>query len=113
MVCACNLQCHKIGSKILIGLAAEQVLPYRDHSLDQDYAVPALRDVLQFARPLVEERKVLGLYIETKQPSWHDGIGLPLEQPLLQLLDEEGWFTLAPGAVVLQSFEPEVDPRLL
>ena len=86
-------------------------MAFRDHSLDQEYGVAALRDVLRFAKPLVQAHEVLGVYIETKQPSWHESLALPLEPALVGLLDEEGWFELDPGAVVLQSFEPEVCPN--
>lgn len=84
-----------------------QVMAFRDHSKDKGIPVTSLRDVLQFARPLVEFGTVLGLYIETKQPTWHEDIGLPLEQPLLDALDAEGWFQMPAGAIVLQSFEPQ------
>lgn len=82
-------------------------MPFRDHSKDKGIPVASLRDVLRFARPLVETGVVLGVYIETKQPTWHEDIGLPLEQPLLDALDAEGWFQLPAGAIVLQSFEPQ------
>ncbi|KAK9867856.1 hypothetical protein WJX84_001387 [Apatococcus fuscideae] len=91
-------------------LKAQQVMPFRDHSRDQETQVSPLRDVLRFAKPLVESGAVLGVYIETKQPSWHKDIGLPLEQPLLDVLDAEGWFKLPQGAIVLQSFEPQCSP---
>ena len=88
--------------------AHAQVMPFRDHSRDQEVPVASLQDVLHFAKPLVEAGTVRGVYIETKQPTWHEDIGLALEQPLLDALDAEGWFQLPPGAVVLQSFEPQV-----
>ena len=83
-------------------------MPFRDHSLNAGLQVASLRDVLRFARPLVEAQTVVGVYIETKQPTWHEQIGLPLEQSLLDVLAEEGWFGLPAGAIVLQSFEPQV-----
>lgn len=43
----------------------------------------------------------VGLYIETKRPSWYRSIGLPLEENLASTIDSSGFR----GPVVIQSFE--------
>jgi glycerophosphoryl diester phosphodiesterase len=45
----------------------------------------------------------VGLYIETKRPSWYRGIGLPLEERLVKTIEDSS-FT---GPVIIQSFEDD------
>ncbi len=47
----------------------------------------------------------LGVYPETKHPSYFRGIGLPLEEPLVRALNRYG-YTKADAPVFIQSFEP-------
>ena len=49
-------------------------------------------------------RRGVGVYPETKHPSYFRGIGLPLEEPLLAALEARGW-TGRDAPVFIQSFE--------
>jgi len=74
-------------------------------AFDGQYEVPTLEEIIQLARRKeAETGRTIGLYIETKHPSYFQSIGLPLEPELLRLLsayDYEG----RQAPVFLQSFE--------
>ena len=63
------------------------------------YQVPTLQEVIDLA----QERGV-GIYPETKHPTYFDSIGLSMEEPLVALLDGEG-YTKRNDPVFIQSFE--------
>ena len=46
----------------------------------------------------------VGVYPETKHPTFHDSLGLSLEEPLLDVLSAAGW-NHAAAPVYIQSFE--------
>jgi glycerophosphoryl diester phosphodiesterase len=63
------------------------------------YQVPTLQEVIDLAR-----RAGVGIYPETKHPTYFDSIGLSLEEPLVATLDANGY--RGPRApVFIQSFE--------
>ncbi|MGK2284597.1 glycerophosphodiester phosphodiesterase [Pedomonas sp. V897] len=72
---------------------------------DGQETIPTLEEIIALVRRKERETgRVIGLYIETKHPSYFAGIGLPLEPGLLRLLAEHGYE--GPDApVFLQSFE--------
>lgn len=80
-------------------LRARERLPFRDHSYDGRFEIPTFEEVLDLAL-----RKSVGVYPETKHPSYFRRIGLPLEEPLLAALETRGW-TDKDAPVFLQSFE--------
>ena len=61
--------------------------------------IPTLQEVIDLAR-----RNDVGIYPETKHPSYFDGIGLSLEEPLVATLDRNG-YTKRSSPVFIQSFE--------
>ncbi len=69
------------------------------------YQVPTFDEVLDFARHsrTCDGRKV-GVYPETKHPTYFDRNGLSLEEPLLHELEANG-FGERPAPVYIQSFE--------
>ncbi|MBJ7355948.1 esterase-like activity of phytase family protein [Nocardioides sp.] len=68
------------------------------------YAVPTLDEVLDLARrSRTCTGDEVGVYPETKHPTYFDGIGLSLEEPLLGTLDANGYEAGDP--VFIQSFE--------
>jgi glycerophosphoryl diester phosphodiesterase len=72
---------------------------------DGRFEVPTLREVLELAR--WEGRRAgrtVGVYIETKHPSYFDGIGLSLEEPLVADLHSAG-LDRRSAPVFVQSFE--------
>jgi glycerophosphoryl diester phosphodiesterase len=61
--------------------------------------IPTLDEVLKLAR-----ESSVGVYPETKHPTYFDGIGLSLEEPLVKALDAHG-FNKRDSKVFIQSFE--------
>ncbi len=69
------------------------------------YPVPTFEEILQLVRAKeAEAGRRIGLYPETKHPSYFAGIGLPHQAPLLALLDRYGYATEA-DPLFIQSFE--------
>lgn len=74
-------------------------------AFDGRFAIPTLEEIIRLLR--AEEARTgrtIGLYPETKHPSWHAAIGLPLEERLVATLHANG-FDTADDAVFIQSFE--------
>jgi glycerophosphoryl diester phosphodiesterase len=69
------------------------------------YQVPTLDEVLELRTRLSRElKREIGVYIETKHPTYFDGAGLSLEEPLLADLRQAGT-DRANSKVFIQSFE--------
>jgi len=69
------------------------------------YQVPTLDEVMDLARhSRTCEGRPVGVYPETKHPTYFDGIGLSLEEPLLAELRRNGLASRR-APVILQSFE--------
>lgn len=72
---------------------------------DGKYRVPTLQEVIALARTEGQKRgRPVGLYIETKHPSYFRQLGLPLEEKLLAILQAEG-LDKPDAPVFIQSFE--------
>jgi len=63
------------------------------------YRIPTLEEVIDLAK-----REHVGIYPETKHPSYFDGIGLSLEEPLVTVLNANGYRS-SKDPVFIQSFE--------
>lgn len=69
------------------------------------YPIPTFEEILKLVRAKeAESGRRIGLYPETKHPSYFAGIGLPHQAPLLDLLSRYGYQTEA-DPVFIQSFE--------
>ena len=66
-----------------------------------DQRIPTFAEIIALAKAA---SRPVGIYPETKHPSYFRGIGLPLEPPLLAALTTAGWTTAA-APVFIQSFE--------
>jgi glycerophosphoryl diester phosphodiesterase len=72
---------------------------------DGRYEVPTLEEILDLRARLSRElRRPIGVYPETKHPTYHDSIGLSLEEPLVRALRRHG-LDRANAPVFVQSFE--------
>lgn len=72
---------------------------------DRLYQIPTFEEILTLVRAKeAETGRRIGLYPETKHPSYFAGLGLPHQQPLLDLLGRFGYLTEA-DPVFIQSFE--------
>jgi glycerophosphoryl diester phosphodiesterase len=63
------------------------------------YEVPTLQEVIDLAK-----RGGVGIYPETKHPTYHDSIGLSMEEPLVEVLHRNGYRSRS-APVFVQSFE--------
>lgn len=88
-------------------LRAKERLPFRSHAFDGQFAIPTFDEVLALADSLGRRRgRPVGVYPETKHPSYFRSIGLPVEPPLLASLTRAG-LNRADAPVFIQSFEAE------
>ncbi len=72
---------------------------------DGRYQVPTFDEVLDLARRSSRlYQRTIGVYPETKHPTYFDGVGLSLEEPLLRSLRRFG-HTSKSSPVFVQSFE--------
>jgi len=86
-------------------LRARERLAFRSHAYDGQFAIPTFDEVLDLAQRLGDARKrPVGVYPETKHPTYFRGISLPLEERLLEALQRHGWNDRA-APVFIQSFE--------
>lgn len=86
-------------------LRAVQPLPERGTQFDGQFEIPTLAEVIEFVKRKSQEKgKRIGIYPETKHPTYHRGIGLPLEDRLLAVLTRAGWNHKG-APVFIQSFE--------
>ncbi len=80
-------------------LRARERLPFRDASWNGRFEIPTFQEVLDLARS-----RGVGVYPETKHPTWFRSLGLPLEEPMVKALHDSG-FRGRNAPVFLQSFE--------
>jgi glycerophosphoryl diester phosphodiesterase len=86
-------------------LRARQIKPERDQSHNGLYGIPSYAQILELAaRESARLGRSIGTYPETKHPSWHRSIGLPLEENLLAQLAVYR-YSNADAPVIIQSFE--------
>lgn len=86
-------------------LRAKERLSFRSHAYDGRYIVPTFDEVLALADSLGRQRgRVVGVYPETKHPTYFRGIGLPIEAPMLRSLRARG-LDRVDAPVFIQSFE--------
>ncbi|MCW7539948.1 glycerophosphodiester phosphodiesterase [Aquabacterium sp. A7-Y] len=99
-------------------LHARERLPHlrtANTRFDGMFEVPTLDEVLRLVQQANERRRVeafrtgqpfrpVGVYPETKHPSYFQGIGKPLEEPLVRTLHRHGYLSRQ-APVYIQSFE--------
>jgi glycerophosphoryl diester phosphodiesterase len=91
-------------------LRARERLASRDQSFNGRFEIPTFAEVLDLARRRsAETGRTIGVYPETKHPTYFRGLGLPLEEPLLATLTAAGYRGRGgrDAAVFIQSFEVE------
>lgn len=86
-------------------LRARQPVAERPQAFNGRFEIPTFTEVVELAqRKGREVGRVIGVYPETKHPTYHQQLGLPLEPRLLNVLTRAGWnYREAP--VFIQSFE--------
>ncbi len=77
----------------------------RPQQFNGKFEVPTLQEIIALVKRKSEEkRRTIGIYPETKHPTYHKSIHLPLERRLVQALAEAGW-NRRDAPVFIQSFE--------
>ena len=72
---------------------------------DGQFTIPTFREVIDLARRYQTcDGKPVGIYPETKHPSYFRSIGLPLEGRLVDVLEDKGFLDES-APVIIQSFE--------
>ena len=89
--------------------ARERLPKLRSTAYDGQFEIPTFEEILALLAEVNTERKrrgskPVGVYPETKHPSYFVTIGLPHEAPLLAMLDRFGYRDRA-APVFIQSFE--------
>ncbi len=92
----------------LKSLRAKERLPQlRSTERDGDYEVPTFAEICAMLAEVNRGRDVpIGVYPETKHPTYFAAIGLPHEAPLLTVMAEFG-YTKVDSPIFVQSFEVE------
>jgi len=86
-------------------LRAVQPFTDRDQSFNGRYKIPTFRQVIALSKKWSKRTgRTIGIYPETKHPTYHRTIGLPLEPRLLAEL-KEAHLNKASSPVFIQSFE--------
>ena len=86
-------------------LRAIQPMAERDQSFNGKYQIPTLQEVLDLAKSDgAKANRTVGVYPETKHPTYHVNLGLKLEDRLLAVLAQYG-YTSKNSPVIVQSFE--------
>ena len=87
-------------------LRARQPLPAeRPTEYDGKFKIPTFDEVLELAKREGRKRgRVVGVYPETKHPTYHQQLGLPLERKVVDTLKRHG-LNHKRAAVIIQSFE--------
>lgn len=68
------------------------------------FEIPTLQEIIDLVkRKEIQNGRKVGIYLETKHPTYHDSIGLSLEEKLVALLNTNS--LTDPGRVFIQSFE--------
>lgn len=89
----------------LRSLRAVQPRQDRSKEFDGQFLIPTLEEIIALAQSESKARgRTIGIYPETKHPSWHCALGLSLEEPLLSALESAGW-NHRDAPVFIQSFE--------
>ncbi len=87
-------------------LHAKQPIPQdRPRQFDGKFEIPTFDEIIDLAKRKSREiGRTIGIYPETKHPTYHQSLNLPLEDKLLAALTKAGWnHRRAP--VFIQSFE--------
>jgi glycerophosphoryl diester phosphodiesterase len=86
-------------------LRAVQAFAERDQRYNGQFQIPTFDEVLALAQTKGREKgRTIGVYPETKHPTFHQDLNLALEDRLLAALTKVGWNS-ADAPVFIQSFE--------
>jgi len=88
----------------IMQLKARERLDFRSHAYDNLFSIPSFRDILALLNEKCKELgKPIGVYPETKHPTYFRNLNLPLEDQLIQDLKEFDYHDI--NLTFIQSFE--------
>ena len=77
---------------------------FRPQAFNGLYEIPTLEEIINLVKQTeIDTGGKIGIYPETKHPTFHDNLGLSLEEPLLATLQKTGFTD--PTRLFIQSFE--------
>jgi glycerophosphoryl diester phosphodiesterase len=86
-------------------LRAVQPLAERPQQFNGRFEIPTFEEVIALAKRMSKKvGRTIGVYPETKHPTYHADLGLPLERRLVKVLRRAGWNDRR-APVFIQSFE--------
>jgi glycerophosphoryl diester phosphodiesterase len=86
-------------------LRARQAMADRDQSKNGQFQIPTLQEIIDVVKAESSTHgRTIAIAPETKHPTFHAALGLPLEDRLVDILKAAGW-TDKSSPVVIQSFE--------
>jgi glycerophosphoryl diester phosphodiesterase len=86
-------------------LRAKQPAAERDQSHNGKFSIPTLEEIIALAKDQSAKMgRTVGIYPETKHPTYHNDLKLSLEDRLLNVLAKHG-YTQKTSPVIIQSFE--------
>ncbi|MGH2713057.1 MAG: glycerophosphodiester phosphodiesterase [Thermoleophilaceae bacterium] len=86
-------------------LGALQTFPERPQQFNGRFKIPTLSEVIELVQRESKRRdRRIGIYPETKHPTYHQGLNLPLEGRLVRILDRYD-LDKRKSPVFIQSFE--------
>jgi glycerophosphoryl diester phosphodiesterase len=88
--------------KTLGGISTDAERPQQFNGL---YKIVTFQELIDLAKARSTATRTVAIYPETKNPSYHRALGLPLEDKFLDTLVKAGWNT-KDAPVFVQSFEP-------
>lgn len=78
----------------------------RPQQFNGQYKVPTFQEVIDLTKAKSRETgRTIGIYPETKNPTYFRDLGLPMEDKLIAMLEAAGWNSRG-APVLVQSFEP-------
>jgi myo-inositol-hexaphosphate 3-phosphohydrolase len=85
-------------------LRAKMPQSFRTQAFNGVYEIPTFEEIIELVKQVEKDTgRKIGIYPETKHPTFHDNLGLSLEEPLLATLEKTGFTD--PSRIYIQSFE--------
>jgi glycerophosphoryl diester phosphodiesterase len=86
-------------------LRAKERLAFRNHDYDGKFEIPTFQEIIDLVKEKSKEtNRIIGIYPETKHPTYFQSLNLPLEEPLVNILKRNGYIHHT-DPVFIQSFE--------
>ena len=77
----------------------------RPQQFNGTYKVVTFQQIIDLAKSRSTPSRTVAVYPETKNPTYHRNLGLPLEDKLIKLINDAGWNSKT-APIFVQSFEP-------